>query len=269
MHTRSYVAGCALTRDRFHHRAMRTLILAVVALGLMAATALADGKQVKYLGVHPIAKAHGGGFCYIEGPHVHIYPADKVQYRDHRGYQHFVGDPVAYGYEGPKNVYKGHHPIHVEAVVGDDQPDVEFCYIDGPHYHYFAPPEGPEFKVVGGAYFYVGDPPRAYVEARPAMMEINAVYRPLVYARPVVTVDAPVGWIGARAEFVGPGVIVEGPRGHVVGPGVGVGVGVGVSVGVGVVVPPPPAVRVEVGVPAVIIQGGVRGHGKFKHKKWK
>jgi len=85
----------------------------------------------------------------------------------------------------------------------------------------------------------------------------------------VVTVDAPVGWIGARAEFVGPGVIVEGPRGHVVGPGVGVGVGVGVSVGVGVVVPPPPAVRVEVGVPAVIIQGGVRGHGKFKHKKWK
>lgn len=259
MHTRSYVAGCARTGGWIHHRAMRTLLLAVVALAIMAGSALAAGKQVKYLGIHPIAKANGGGFCNIEGPHVHTYPADKVQYRDHRGYQHFVGDPVAYGYDGPKYTYKGHHPIHVEAVVGDDQPDVEYCYLDGPHYHYFAPPEGPEFKVAGGAYFYVGEPPRAYVEARPAMIEINTMYRPLVYTRPVVTVEAPVGWIGARAEFIGPAVVAP----AVVAP-------VGVGVGVGVVVPAPSVrVNIGVGVPGVIIHDRGYHRGHYKHKKWK
>jgi hypothetical protein len=197
--------------------------------------------------------------CHIEGPHVHIFPADKVQYRDHRGHHHFVGDPVAYGYEGPKHVYKGHHPIHVHAVVGSDEPDVEYCYLDGPHYHYFAPPEGPEFKVVGGAYFYVAEPPKVYVDARPAMIEINTVYRPLVYTRPVVTVEAPIGWIGARAEFITPVVVVEPPRARVD------------------VVVPVPSVRVDIGigVPGVIIHerrhpGRGRGHWKHKkHKKWK
>ena len=47
---------------------------------------------------------------------------------------YFVGDPVAYKYDGPKHSYKGPHPIHVEAVVGGD-PDVEYCYIEGPHFH--------------------------------------------------------------------------------------------------------------------------------------
>lgn len=41
------------------------------------------------------------------------------------------------------------------------------------------------------------------VAARPAMLKINALYRPLVYTRPVITVAAPSGWIGARVEVVG------------------------------------------------------------------
>src|SRR5688572_8856372 len=174
---------------------MRTALLAIAVL--VALTGVASAKQVKYVGIHPIAKAHGGGFCHIEGPHVHIFAANKLEYRDHRGHNHFVGDPVAYGYDGPRHAYKGHHPIHVHAVVGTPEPDVEFCYLNGPHYHYFTPPEGPEFKVVGDTYFYVSaEPPRAYIEARPAMIEVNAVYTPIVYARPVVEVEAPVGWIG-------------------------------------------------------------------------
>ena len=167
----------------------------------------------------------------------------------------FVGDPVAYGWEGPKFAYKGPHPIHVEAVTGGD-PDVEYCYLTGPHYHYFEPPPGPDFQVVSGAYFYVGDPPQAFVDARPAYVGINAVYEPLVYTRPVIEVAAPVGWIGARAEFSAPGVVVATPGVMVATPGVvvaapaivvappsihvgvsvGIGVGVGVGVGGGVVV---------------------------------
>ncbi|HEU0033223.1 MAG TPA: hypothetical protein VFQ53_21470 [Kofleriaceae bacterium] len=209
--------------------------------------------------MHPIAKSQGGGMCYIEGPHVHVYAADKVQYRDHDGSAYFVGDPVAYGYEGPRYQYKGHHPIHVEAVVGGS-PDVEYCYLDGPHYHYFVPPEGPEFKVVGDTYFYVtAEPPAAYVEARPAYIGINAMYRPLVYARPVVTVEAPVGWIGAGVVVGGPGVVVAPPAAVVTTPGVRVGAEVAIPV---------PSVHVDVGIGGGVIVRD-RGPRYYKHKKFK
>lgn len=224
----------------------RVLFATAIAL-LASATADADRvRQVKYVGIHPIAKSEGGGTCYIEAPHVHVYAADKVQYRDHRGQNFFVGDPVAYGYEGPKYTYKGHHPIHVHAVVDDEDPDVEYCYLDGPHYHSFAPPDGSDVKVVGGAYFYVGTPPKAYVTARPQMVQINAMYKLLVYTRPVVTVAAPVGWIGARVDITAPTVVV-----------------------------PAPGVRVDIGVrtPTVIIDHHHHHkHKKLKykkHKKWK
>jgi hypothetical protein len=255
--------------------------LVVLGLAVFAVPAIAGARQVHYVGIHPIPKAEGEGICYIEGPHVHIYEADKLQYRDHRGSNYFVGDPVAYGYEGQRYVYKGHHPIHVNVVLGDDDPDDEYCYINGPHYHYFAPPEGPEFRVAGDAYFYVAEPPHAYVEARPAMMKINAVYQPLVYERPIVTVDAPVGWIGARAEFVSPGaaVVVDAPRAGVVvaPPRAGISVNaviptpslhIGVGVGIGapaVIVHERPAVIVR--ERPVIIEERVRikhGHGRHR-----
>ncbi len=226
---------------------MRTSIIVAVMFALVGA-AFADAKkqpvqQVRYVGIHPIPKSEGGGICYIEGPHVHVYAADKIQYRDHRGENYFVGDPVAYGYDGPRHAYKGHHPIHVDAVVGDGDPQTEWCYIDGPHYHYFAPPEGPEFRVEGDAYFYVGEPPRAYVAGRPQYMKINAVYAPLVYARPVVAVEAPVGWIGARVEFAAPAPVVVAPGAAVVvAPGVTVTGGVSVGIGVDVGVAPRPVV---------------------------
>ena len=119
---------------------MRTIYLVVlVLLAAGASPAAAGGKQTRYIGIHPVPKSAGGGVCYIEGPHVHIFAANKVEYRDHRNHNYFVGDPVAYGYDGPRHAYKGHHPIHVHAVVGDSEEDEEFCYLDGPHYHNFTP----------------------------------------------------------------------------------------------------------------------------------
>lgn len=243
------------------------MLLGLAGLVLMTALAVAGRKQVKYVGIHPVPKAEGGGFCYIEGPHVHLFAANKLEYRDHRGHNHFVGDPVAYGYDGPRHQYKGHHPIHVHAVVGAPEPDVEYCYLNGPHYHYFTPPEGPEFKVVADTYFYVdASPPVAYVEARPAMVEVNAIYTPIVYARPVVVVEPPVGWIGLHATYgVGMGVVVAGPRAHVVAPAPGVHVDVHV---------PAPTLSVEVGIGAGVVVGGHRHdnglhRGHYKHKRGK
>ena len=261
---------------------MRHQWILVVLVLFAASPAFADhkfGRQVRFAGIHPIPKNEGGGICYIEGPHVHIYAANKLEYRAHGDDHVFVGDPVAYGYDGPKYAYKGPHPIHVEAVVGGD-PDVEYCYIEGPHYHYFEPPDGDDFKLAGNAYFYVGTPAPVMVQARPQYVGINAYYRPFVYTRPVVEVEAPDGWIGARADFVTPGVVVETPgavvvdhRGEVVGPAVGVEAGVHVAV-------PMPSIAIGVGVnvggPAVIVHdrpGAViihdEGHGKFKHGKFK
>lgn len=229
------------------------------------------GKQVRFSGIHPIPKSEGGGICYIEGPHVHIYSANKLEYRTHGDDHVFVGDPVAYGYDGPKYAYKGPHPIHVEAVVGGD-PDVEYCYIEGPHYHYFEPPDGDDFKMAGNAYFYVGTPPPVMLEARPQYVGINAYYRPFVYTRPVVEVEAPVGWIGVNAAFVTPAV-VEAPvvvdhREEVIAPGVGIEAGVHVAV-------PMPSIAVGVGVnvggPVVVHDRPViieQHHDNGRHEGW-
>jgi hypothetical protein len=146
-------------------------------------------------------------------------------------------------------------------VVGDDHEDTEYCYLNGAHYHSFPAPAGPEFQVVGGASFYVGEPPQAYVEARPAMIKVNAVYEPLVYTRPVVTVEPPSGWIGVRAGYGGPAVVVDARPAAVV-----------VPAHVDVVVPTP-SISVDIGFG---VRGGVyrdrgrhRGHYKGKHKKWR
>jgi hypothetical protein len=241
---------------------MRTIylvLLVCLAVGIQPATA--KGKQVRYVGLHPVPKAEGGGICYIEGPHVHIFAANKLEYRDHGNHNYFVGDPVAYGYDGPRHAYKGHHPIHVHAVVGDEQEDVEFCYLDGAHFHYFTPPPAikADFEVAGDAYFYVAEPPPVYVDARPAMIKVNAVYTPITYTRPVIEVEPPSGWIGVR--FSAPAVVVvdERPAPVVVVPRPRVGVEVHVPV---------PTFSVDIGIGGGFSAGG-GGRHKHKHKKWK
>ena len=239
---------------------MRSILLGLVFVAVSTVASADSKQQHRYIGIHPITKSEGGGMCYIEGAHVHVFEADRIQYRDHRGHRHFVGDPVAYGYDGPRHAYKGHHPIQVHVVVGSPEPDIQYCYLDGPHFHHFKPPEGPEFKVVGDAYFYVAEPPKVYLEARPAFIGINAIYRPLVYTRPVVTVDAPVGWIGARVEIGGPAVIVA-PAAVVTTPGIRVQADVHI---------PMPSVQIGIGIgsPGVIVRDRPRGkYKKHKHRR--
>ena len=242
---------------------MRSILLAVLVAGAAVSLPADAGKtkQVRFVGIHPVPKSEGGGICYIEGPHVHIYGANKLEYRDHRGANYFVGDPVAYGYDGPKHTYKGHHPIKVNVVVGDPEEDVEFCYIDGPHYHSFEPYEGPDFELRGDAYFYVGEPGPVYVQARPAMVKVNAIYEPIVYTRPVVEVEPPSAWIGIR--FAAPAPVVVAPAVEVRGPAARVEV---VAPSVRVYVPPPPSIRIGVGVDVGV---GVRVNGGGKVKMGK
>jgi hypothetical protein len=153
--------------------------------------------------------------------------------------------------------FAGIHPIPKNEGGG-------ICYIEGPHYHYFEPPDGDDFKLVGNAYFYVGTPPPVMLEARPQYIGINAYYKPIVYTRPVIEVEPPSGWIGLNADFVtpvvvAPAAVVVDHRAAVVAPGVSAGISVNIPV---------PTVSIGVGVGVgggVLVRGG--GHGKWKHGK--
>jgi hypothetical protein len=235
--------------------------LAFVALGGDSRAYAGKHKQSKYLGVHPIAKAHGKGVCHIHAPHVHAYAPDvKVAYRVVGDANVFVGDPVAHGWDGPKVAYVGPHPVNVDAVYAWDvevQPveiDVDvFCYLKKPHFHVMAPEAGASWSVVEGANVYTAKLPTAYVEARAEWEPVNVYYEPIVYARPVISVNVDFGqnvWVEAPPPP--PPVRVRG--GAAVGVGVVGGVGMDVRVGlpsVRVVVPPPPP------PPRVVVGGGV------------
>lgn len=244
----------------------RTVSAALLAWVVVAALAAAPAaaKQYRYIGPHPIP-GRKGAWCYIQAPHVHDYPPAHVdvEYRNDDGWNYFVGDPVAYGYRGPKYAYDGPHPIPVDVTVGvgvTDPKQIEWCYIRGPHYHYYPPARAKLYVLKGGAYWYVSDFPHRFEVQMPRYVRINAIYKPLHYTRPVVTVGPPPGYKNVlvvsapspSVEVEAPPVRVEpGPgRPHVGGhlridvgvpvPSVEVHVGGGVHIGGGVLLAPGP-----------------------------
>ncbi len=252
-------------------------ITRVALLGLAASVFLSSAlpspaaasprKQYRYVGSHPRGNA---GYCYIEAPHVHAYaPRNaKVLYRTYDDHNYFIGDPVAYKYDGPKHAYRGSHPVPVNVVLGDDDRDddqVEYCYLRGPHYHVYAAPVLSGFKLKGGVSWYVGTFPPRYKKERPRLARINVVYKPLRYARPVVTVEPPVGYVDSVVEVRGPMVEVRGPAVRV-GRRTHARVGAGVDVFAGVEVRVP-SVRLDVRLPGAIAVGHRdRYRAKRKHR---
>lgn len=188
--------------------------------------ARADGGHgVRYLSKHPLPRKIGHGFCYIDVPHVHDYPPpDARLYRVVGGQYYFVGDPAPFEYEGRQYPYYGPHPI---ADAGVELGGPVYCYLRGPHYHWYMPPAEAHFELRGGAYWYVGTYDPVYYDERPRFAVINDAYAPFPYARPVV--DVTVVPAGFHGEIVA------------AGPGISAGVHVGGP-------PPPPAVEVGVGV---------------------
>jgi hypothetical protein len=248
-------------------RTIRYLIAAVSVGGLVAAPSVAAAKkQHKFVGGHP-GHSDDNSYCHIEAPHVHVYaPAHgnkkkiKLQYRIADGHYHFIGDPVGHGYDGPRHNYYGHHPVALDVVAGvhvESEPhDIAYCYLNGPHFHAYAPPPDIEFTVKGDAYWYVGAYPSSYKENRRALVQINAIYEPIVYQRPVIEVEPP-------ELYVGPVVDVH-AHAHAGGHAE---VRTGVEVDVHI---PAPTLEVEVGLPGIVVVDGHHDHGhKRKYKKHK
>lgn len=202
---------------------IHTLAAALTFVVAVVMAAPAQARQIRFLGPHPIAARHGGGYCYIEGPHIHSYPPDRSALYQRVGDEYvFTGDPTPFGYDGPRHVFYGHHPI--VTATGE----TVYCLLDGPHYHAFAAPTTPDYKMQGEVAFYIGPP----LPVRPREVRVvNAEYRPYVTFRPAVTVQPPPEWHGEVMMVGAPGVVVGAP---------------------GVVVAPPPRVRVEVSAPGVV-----------------
>jgi hypothetical protein len=215
----------------------RTFTLAALLIALVGGAAAAAPHPVRYMSKHPLPRKVGHGFCYINVPHFHDYPpSDARLYRQVDGQYYFVGDPAPFEYEGPRFSYYGAHPI-VDADVQFGHPT--YCYLRGPHYHWYSPPPQAQFELKGGAYWYVGAYEPPYYDERPHYAVVNDAYAPIVYTRPVVDVHvAPPAFHGeivAVAPGLSAGVYVGAP---VAPPVVSVGVGVGIGVPVVAVAPP-------------------------------
>jgi hypothetical protein len=231
---------------------MRRILMLLLGLTFVGEPAFAGAHNVvRYLSQHPLPRKMGGGFCYIDVAHVHDFgPSDPRMYRQVDGQYYFVGDPSPFEYQGPRYAYYGAHPV-VEARVAFGQP--VYCYLQGPHYHWYQPPPQASFELRGGAYWFTGTYEPVYYDQRPRYVVVNEAYAPIVYDRPIVDVAiAPAGFHG---ELVGGG---PGWRARAV-------------VG-GPVAPPPPPVQVQVGVginlggppPPVVIER----HDRGAHRGW-
>jgi hypothetical protein len=222
---------------------MRYLLALFLTAAVVAMPSLAEAKPHRFHSRHPFK----GGFCYIDAPHVHAYaPVDARMYRVVDGEYYFVGDPVGVGYDGPKYAYYGPHAMpEFDPRFGE-----VYCYLEGPHYHWSAPPPQAPFEVRAGAYWYVGSFAPVFWEARPRYVVINDAYRPIQYTRPAVEVSAaPATWHGVPRERV-----VARPAGAAPPPTVQVGIGIQFGR------PPPPTFVEE-----RVYVGGPPGH--YKRKK--
>jgi hypothetical protein len=218
-------------------------IIASVAAWLAFAPS-AHAKIVEYISQHPVPHKYGGGFCNINVAHVHNYPpGDPRMYREINGQLYFVGDPTPFEYQGPRYSYYGAHPV-VDTAAPPGQP--VYCYMKGPHYHWYQPAAQAQFQFQGGAYWYVGAFPQAYYDDRPRYAVVNDAYAPMPYARPTVDVRAAPPMVQAQVAIGGPGwgvtAVIGGPVGPVApgpvapgpvapGPALPIGIGVGINLG--------------------------------------
>jgi hypothetical protein len=114
--------------------------------GVQGAAIPVQGGGYCFGGPHP---APGGGWEASPNAHVHNYaPFDLRLFAYHNGCYYFIGDPRDFGFTGQSYSYYGAHPIADEYGGG-------WCFMVGPHYHWWRP-WSPYFTTVGSWYYWQG-----------------------------------------------------------------------------------------------------------------
>lgn len=225
--------------------------------GREAPVAAPGPSRGRFLGPHPAPARLGGGFCHIDVPHLHAYLPDRPALYQPVGEAYlFTGDPVPFGYEGPRTVFYGAHPVQLR-VEGDLPAAPIYCSLRGPHYHDYAAPAVPDYKVQGGVVFYVGPLPPDYAARRPRLERaLEDEYRPFLALRPQVTVAPPPEWQGeVWVPPPAPGVVIAAPPapGVVVTPPSPPTVVVNAPAAPPVVVATPPRIHFRAPAPSVVV----------------
>lgn len=226
---------------------MRRNLCQLLAVLVLTTGGAVWAKNVKYAGMHPRTGKPNGGLCYVEAVHVHpLAPSNASLYRTQNGIHVFVGDPLPFGYEGPKHRFYGHHPITVDLIVPDFSDETVYCYIDGPHWHSHEPPHSHAFVEKEEVHYFSGEYPETYHREKDRFVTVNKLYRPIAYERPVVVEIAPQ----YRGPVLDVKVLLPMPA-------------VGLQIGIGSPAPRPATVIVHEHHPH-------KGkHKKFKNKKFK
>ncbi len=121
-----------------------------------------------YYGGHVIPERYGGGWCFIQGLHYHVYPPDYAEY--------YQNDDGYYSYQGPVSFYfYGPHPIPAADGGG-------WCYRHGRHVHHYHPGYNLGWHYQPTYRYYYWDPNRRdadngrYHPAEPAYRRAHPVY---------------------------------------------------------------------------------------------
>jgi hypothetical protein len=136
--------------------------------------------EVAYYGQHFIPESEGGGWCYLDGPHTHVYVPDHEDWYEQDG---------GYWY------YRG--PLQFTYYAGHPMPGGGWCFITGPHFHDYYPPRSTEWAWRRGqGYVYQGPyrperPPPVHYWPRPLPLPPRARARPEVEFRPADRPQAP------------------------------------------------------------------------------
>jgi hypothetical protein len=95
--------------------------------------------EVWFGGQHGVPAPVGGGWCYYDGPHVHAYFPEPLDW--------YVFDDGFFFWRGP---------VAFTYVSGHPMPGGGWCFIDVPHRHDYFPPYGGGFTWRGTGWIYGG-----------------------------------------------------------------------------------------------------------------
>ena len=210
--------------SRRHHETIAGFS-SLVACARVASPAVAGkkyGKQVRYAGIHPIPKSEGGGICHIEGPHVHIYAANKLEYRVHGDDNVLRRRPGRVRLGRPEVRLQGPPPDPRRRGRRRSSPTSSTATSTARTITTSSRPTAPTSRSPAARTSTSARRRRRTSRRARTYVGDQRDYEPIVYTRPVIEVAPPAGWVSTSTSSRPPSSsirvrapVVVAPRGRV------------------------------------------------------